>query len=151
MVSLLGCKLWVGFSMASMIMIAGCRLVDSSGLNQTYKEGYVFDQNTLSLISVGSSQEQIMLTLGTPSLKTEYNNNEVFYYISQVRYRGVQFMKAKIVDRKILAIYFDKDKQVTKIANYGLQDGQIFDFISRTTPAAKAEEQPFLTKIIKDL
>ncbi|WP_455478886.1 outer membrane protein assembly factor BamE [Bartonella sp. B10] len=130
-----------------MSTITGCSLTDSSGLSQIYKEGYILDQNALDSISIGSSQEQVILTLGTPSLKTKYDN-EVYYYISQTRYRGMQFMKTKIIDRKVLAIYFNKNNQVSKIANYGLQDGQVFDFIAQTTPTATTD-QPFLIQIIK--
>ncbi|MGF7158161.1 outer membrane protein assembly factor BamE (lipoprotein component of BamABCDE complex) [Bartonella heixiaziensis] len=140
-------KLLIGLLIANMVAIAGCRILDSSGSSQIYKEGYILDKNALDSISIGSSQEQVILTLGTPSLKTKYDN-EVFYYISQTRYRGMQFMKTKIVDRKVLAIYFNKNDQVTKIANYGLQDGKIFDFIAQTTPTA-TKEQPFLIQIIK--
>ncbi|WP_336294786.1 outer membrane protein assembly factor BamE [Bartonella sp. CB169] len=130
-----------------MIVISSCSIIDTSGTSQIYQEGYVLDKNALNSISVGSSQEQIILTLGTPSLKTKYDS-EVFYYISQTRYRGMQFMKTKIIDRKVLAIYFNKNKQVAKIANYGLQDGKVFDFITQTTPTATKEE-PFLLQIIK--
>ncbi|WP_154645994.1 outer membrane protein assembly factor BamE [Bartonella senegalensis] len=141
-------KLLIGLLIANMVAIAGCSLIDSSGsTSQIYKEGYILDKNALDSISVGASQEQVILALGTPSLKTKYDN-EVFYYISQTRYRGMQFMKTKIIDRKVLAIYFNKNDQVTKIANYGLQDGQVFDFIAQTTPTA-TKEQPFLIQIIK--
>ena len=34
----------------------------------------------------------------------------------------------------MVAIYFDKNRQVIRLANYGMKDGKIFDFISRTTP-----------------
>ncbi|WP_156851340.1 outer membrane protein assembly factor BamE [Bartonella refiksaydamii] len=146
-VALIKQKLLIGLLIASMAAIAGCSILDSSGTSQLYQEGYILDKNALSSISVGSSQEQVILTLGTPSLKTKYDN-EVFYYISQTRYRAMQFMKTKIIDRKVLAIYFNKNNQVTKIANYGLQNGQIFDFIAQTTPTA-TREQPFLIQIIK--
>ncbi|WP_317994048.1 outer membrane protein assembly factor BamE [Bartonella gliris] len=140
-------KLLIGLLIANMVAIAGCSLIDSSGSSQIYKEGYILDKNALDSIAIGSSQEQVILTLGTPSLKTKYDN-EVFYYISQTRYRGMQFMKTKIIDRKVLAIYFNKNNQVVKVANYGLQDGQVFDFIAQTTPTA-TKEQPFLIQIIK--
>ncbi|WP_183228408.1 outer membrane protein assembly factor BamE [Bartonella callosciuri] len=146
-VTLIKRKLLIGLSITSMIAITGCSILDSSGSSQVYQEGYILDKNALNSISVGSSQKQVLLSLGTPSLKTKYDN-EVFYYISQTRYRRMQFMKTKIIDRKVLAIYFNKNGQVTKIANYGLQNGQIFDFIEKTTPTA-TKEQPFLMQIIK--
>ncbi|WP_375622648.1 MULTISPECIES: outer membrane protein assembly factor BamE [unclassified Bartonella] len=146
-IALIKRKLLIGLSAASIGMLTGCSLLDSSGSSQIYREGYVLDKNALSSISIGSSQEQVLLTLGTPSLKTKYDN-EVFYYISQTRYRGMQFMKTKIIDRKVLAIYFNKNNQVAKVANYGLQDGQVFDFITQTTPTV-TKEHPFLIQIIK--
>ncbi|KEG20134.1 outer membrane protein assembly factor BamE [Bartonella bacilliformis] len=136
------CKLLIIPLIASLIALSGC-----SNLSQVYKEGYILDQSALDSISIGSSQEQVLLSLGSPSLKTKYDN-EVFYYISQIRYRGMQFMKTKIVDRKVLTIYFDNNNQVERIANYGLQDGRVFDFITQTTPTS-SKDQSFLMQFIK--
>jgi outer membrane protein assembly factor BamE (lipoprotein component of BamABCDE complex) len=76
--------------------------------------------------------------MGTPSTVATLNG-EVFYYISQRASRPVAFMNDQIVDQRVIAIYFDKNRQVRKLANYGLQDGRIFDFISRTTPTSGQE------------
>nr|WP_315973246.1 MULTISPECIES: outer membrane protein assembly factor BamE [unclassified Bartonella] len=123
-----------------------CNSTDLLKTSQTFVEGYVVDQDALDSIPVGSSRDQVLLALGTPST-TAIFDNEVFYYISQTRYRGAQFMKAKIVDRKILAIYFDNKGIVKKIANYGLQDGRLFDFASNTTPTG-GRDQSFLNQLI---
>jgi len=66
-------------------------------------------------------------------------DGEVFYYISQRSERKVAFMKQRVVDQRVIAVYFDKNRQVRRLANYGLQDGKIFDFISRTTPTSGQE------------
>ena len=50
-----------------------------------------------------------------------------------------QFLGPKVVDRHIVVIDFNKTNKVEKIANYGLQDGAVFDFISRSTPTSGAE------------
>ena len=55
-----------------------------------------------------------------------------------------------MVDQRVLAVYFDPERRVTRIANYGLKDGKVFDFISRTTPTG-GEELSFLTQIFKGL
>ncbi len=39
----------------------------------------------------------------------------------------------------MLAVYFDTDGKVRQIANYGLKDGKIFDFIERKTRAGGAD------------
>ncbi len=48
----------------------------------------------------------------------------------------------------MIAIYFDKNRQVQRLANYGLQDGKIFDFISRTTPTS-GQEISYLAPLFK--
>ena len=63
----------------------------------------------------------------------------MFYYISQ-KAKKVMFLRPEIVDQRVIAVYFDpKDKRVTRIADYGLKDGKVFDFISRTTPTGGSE------------
>lgn len=119
--------------------MAGCKTADSLNPSETLHEGYVLDPESLAFVPVGSSREQVMLTLGTPSITATFDN-EVFYYISQTRKRSVAFMNPRIVDRHILAVYFGKDDRVARIANYGLKDGRVFDFISRTTPTGGKEE-----------
>jgi hypothetical protein len=51
----------------------------------------------------------------------------------------VQFLDPKVVDQRVVAVYFTKAKKVERIANYGLEDGQVVDFISRTTPTGGTE------------
>ena len=34
---------------------------------------------------------------------------------------------------------FDKNRRVERLANYGLKDGKVFDFVSRTTPTSGQE------------
>lgn len=114
-------------SLGALILIAGCST--SEVLNQ----GYIVDEQTIQLVPVGSSREQVILALGSPSTTATFDN-EVFYYISQKRVRSVAFMNPRIVDQRVLAVYFGADGTVQRLANYGLQNGVVFDFISRTTP-----------------
>ena len=113
---------------------------------ETLTQGYVIDQEAIDLVPVGSSREQVLLALGSPSTTATFDN-EVFYYISQTRRRPVAFAKASIVDQRILAVYFGEDGRVENIANYGLQDGKVFDFISRTTPTG-GKDQGFLGQLL---
>lgn len=137
----IGLLVTVGFT------VAACKTNDILNTSQTYTEGYVIDPDALDSVPIGSSRDQVLLALGSPSTTAMFDN-EVFYYISQTRYRGAQFMKPKVVDRRILAIYFDNKGQIKQIANYGLQDGRLFDFVSRTTPTA-GKDQTFLSQLIK--
>ena len=83
-------------------------------------------------------REQALLAFGTPTTIAEFGN-EVFYYISQVSSRPVAFARSKVVDQRVLAVYFDDQERVQQIANYGLQDGRVFDFVSRTTPTGGSD------------
>lgn len=140
-------SLIIGLLAATAIIASGCKPTNVLKTSQTFNEGYVLDSSALASVPVGSSRDQVLLALGSPSVTAMYDN-EVFYYISQTRYRGAQFMKPKVVDRKILAIYFNKNGQVEKIADYGLQDGKIFDSVSQTTPTG-GHDQSFLSQLIK--
>ena len=130
---------------ASTVTLAGCTTAKVLPISETFKQGYVIDEQTLQLVPPGSSREQVLLALGTPTTTAEFDN-EVFYYISQTRRRPVAFMKTRIVDQRILAVYFNKDETVERIADYGLQDGKIFDFVTRTTPTG-GRDQTFLAQI----
>jgi len=33
----------------------------------------------------------------------------------------------------VVAVYFDKDRRVERLANYGMKDGKVFDFLTETT------------------
>ena len=64
---------------------------------------------------------------------------EAFYYISQRAERPVAFMMQETVDQRVIAVYFDKNRRVERLANYGIKDGKIFDFVSRKTPTSGRE------------
>lgn len=122
------------------------KMIGDLNPSETLTQGYVIDQQAIDLVPVGSSREQVLLALGTPSTKATFDN-EAFYYISQTRKRYVAFDKPRLVDQHVLAVYFGGDGRVTQIANYGLKDGKVFDFISRTTPTG-GKDQNFLSQII---
>jgi outer membrane protein assembly factor BamE (lipoprotein component of BamABCDE complex) len=75
-------------------------------------------------------------------------NGDAFYYISQRGERAAAFLKQKVVDQRVIAVYFDKDRRVTRLANYGLKDGHIFDFYSKTTPTG-GQELSYLRSVFK--
>jgi outer membrane protein assembly factor BamE (lipoprotein component of BamABCDE complex) len=134
---------------AAALLLAGCNAASTLTPSETFIQGYVIDQQTLDQVPVGSSREQVLLALGSPSTTATFDN-EVFYYISQTRRRSAAFAKARIVDQRVLAVYFGDDGRVENIANYGLKDGKVFDFISRTTPTG-GKDQNFLMQLISGI
>jgi len=113
---------------------------------QTYQHGYVIADGALEQIPLGATQEQVLIVLGTPSTVATISG-EVFYYISQ-RAEQTAFLPQKVVDQRVVAVYFDKNRRVQRLANYGLQDGKVFDFVSRTTPTA-GQELSYLNYIFR--
>src|ERR1700724_2327858 len=101
--------------------------------SETYQKGYIVPDGALEQIPIGASQEQVLIVLGTPSTVATVSG-EAFYYISQRAERAVAFMPQQVVDQRVVAVYFDKKRRVERLANYGLKDGKIFYFFSRTTP-----------------
>lgn len=97
------------------------------------QHGFVMTDAALEQVPEGSSREQVLIALGTPSATAEFGG-EVFYYISQTKSRPVAFMNPSLIDQRVLAVYFNEEELVAQLANYGLKDGQVFDFVSRTTP-----------------
>lgn len=129
--------------------LAGCNTSKTFGdltPSETLTQGYVIDQAAIDSVPVGSSREQVLLALGSPSTTATFDN-EVFYYISQTRRRPVAFANPKLVDQKILAVYFGKEGRVTQIAHYGMKDGKVFDFITRTTPTG-GKDMNFLAQLL---
>jgi outer membrane protein assembly factor BamE (lipoprotein component of BamABCDE complex) len=111
--------------------LAGC-------LSETFQRGYVLPEGAIEQIRLGASQEQVLIVLGTPSTVATVSG-EAFYYISQTATRVASFMPTTITDQRVVAIYFDKDRRVQRVADYGMKDGVVFDFVSRTTPTAGSD------------
>jgi outer membrane protein assembly factor BamE (lipoprotein component of BamABCDE complex) len=108
-------------------------------MSKTSQHGYVVSEEAIQQVPVGSSQDQVLIALGSPSTTGNYGG-EVYYYISQTRRQPVKFMNSRVVDERVLAVYFDKGKKVERLADYGKKDGKVFDFISRTTPTGGRDE-----------
>jgi outer membrane protein assembly factor BamE (lipoprotein component of BamABCDE complex) len=144
----------MGLLATSSLALAGCgpdsggfRLPTSAGMNEEYTRGFVMDDGLIAQVRPGMDVQTVLSTLGTPST-TSTVGNRTFYYISQTVRRRFQFQDLSVVDQKVLVIYFNKAFKVERIANYGLQDGVIFDFISRTT-ATGGEEQSFVRNLFR--
>jgi outer membrane protein assembly factor BamE (lipoprotein component of BamABCDE complex) len=116
---------------------------------ETYQKGYVVPEGALEQIPIGASQEQVLILMGTPSTVATVSG-EVFYYISQRAERAVAFMPQTVVDQRVVAVYFDRSRRVERLANYGMRDGRVFDYVSRTT-ASGGDELSYLTNLFKGM
>ena len=122
------------------LMLGGC-------FSETYQKGYIVPDGALEQVPIGSTQEQVLIVLGTPSTVATVSG-EAFYYISQRSERPVNFMPQTVTDQRVVAVYFDKNRRVQRLANYGIKDGRIFDFVSRTTPTG-GKDVAYLNALFK--
>ena len=135
---------WGCLVMPLALQLAGCL-----GYDEEVQRGYVVDDKLLAQVKPGEPAEKVLSVLGTPST-TSTVGGDAWYYVSQKVEQKLEFMKPQVTDQRVLAVYFSKQKKVEKIANYGLEDGKVFDFISRTTPTGGAE-QGFVRNLLKNL
>lgn len=127
----------------------GGALTGCIGYDGELQHGYVMDEGLLAQVRVGSAAEQVLVVMGTPTT-TSTVGGSAWYYISQKSNRSMAFSRAEITDQRVMAVYFDKNKKVERVANYGMEDGKVIDFITRTTPTA-GSEQSFLQNAMKNL
>ena len=127
-----------GRGAAYAVLLALALALGGCVFGETFQRGYVLPEGALEQIPLGASQEQVLIVLGTPSTVATVSG-EAFYYISQRAERPVSFMQSKVVDQRVIAVYFDRNRKVQRLAEYGVKDGKIFDFVSRTTPTGGAD------------
>jgi outer membrane protein assembly factor BamE (lipoprotein component of BamABCDE complex) len=112
-------------------LIIGAGLAGCAG--KVVQHGHMLTSEEIAQVTPGMSRDQVQLALGSPDT-TSTMGGDVFYYISTKR-KGLAFLKPKVIDRRIVAVYFNKSGNVSRVAHYGLKDGKVFDFISRKTPS----------------
>jgi outer membrane protein assembly factor BamE (lipoprotein component of BamABCDE complex) len=121
----------------------------AGAMAEQFVRGYLVDERTVNQVKPGMGPEQVLQTLGSPSTVSTVGNKS-WYYISQITRRRFQFMPETVVDQRVTAVYFSKNMKVERVALYGIQDGVIFDFISRTTPSGGGD-QSFLGQVFKGM
>lgn len=126
-------------------LISGFLLAACGNFDNSLTHGYIQQEGALDQVPVGSTKEQVQFVLGTPST-TSSIGGDTYYYISQ-QTQTSPIMGVQVIDQRVLAIYFDKNQRVSRIANYGLQDGRVIDMVSRKTPTGGAEVT-FLQQIL---
>ena len=91
----------------------------------------------------------MLIVLGTPSTVATVSG-EAFYYISQKTRREAAFLPQEVIDQRVVAVYFDENRRVRRLANYGLKDGRVFDYVSQTTPTG-GQEASLIGNLFKNL
>lgn len=114
------------------------------------KHGSQLTEQDVSQVSQGMTQDQVRQVLGSPATVAAVGRGDAYYYISSTMHQSA-FFKPTEVDRQVLAIYFANNGTVERVANYGMKDGKVFDFISRTTPSANTNDQSIVQQLFRNL
>ena len=104
-----------------------------SACEATYtNHGFAPQIAQLEQLSSSDTRGSVLRQLGQPSATGTFNSENWYYQASRVE--NYAFYAPKIVDRKVVAIRFDQAGRVANVARYGIEEGQITDLITRTTP-----------------
>jgi len=123
---------------AAAILIACAPVVD--------QRGYLPDPQIEAAIKKGSdTKTSIQDRLGNASITASFGG-DAWYYISSTE-KQVAFFTPTVLNREILAVYFDKDGKVTNMRHFGLRDGHDVSFETRETPA-RGRELTFLQQLL---
>lgn len=134
--------------LASALLLAACVSLSGCGGN-VIRQGHLFQEEDLAQVHEGMSKDQVVLALGTPDTQSAIAGG-AFYYISQTAVQPMAFLTPEVTDRRVVAIYFSNKDRVEQIANYGLKDGKVFDFIKRETPSY-SRDQGLLKEIFRNI
>ena len=136
------------YAAASLVIAAALGLTACA--DSVTKHGHHFRETDLQQITPGMSQDQVKFTLGTPTTTSVLGSGNAFYYISSTEAQK-SFLLPRETDRQVVAVYFNQAGSVENVANYGMKDGKVFDFISRTTPAPGARDDGLLKQLFRNL
>ncbi len=138
-------------AVACLTVVSSTALMSCSPIIE--QRGYIVDEKNLKRVKPHqTTKEQVKDIMGSPSTTSTIPNGpegEAFYYISS-KFETDAFYPPEEVDRTVIAVYFTKEDVVDQVAYYGLQDGQIVDLQTRTTPT-RGKELTVLGQIFSNL
>ncbi|HEU4377779.1 MAG TPA: outer membrane protein assembly factor BamE [Hyphomicrobiaceae bacterium] len=111
--------------------------------------GHQFQDSDLQRVNKGMGQDQVRAALGSPTTTAAVGTGSAYYYISSTEGQS-SFFKPVERDRKVLAVYFTPMGSVDRVAQYGLKDGKVFDYVKNETPNA-ARDENILKKLFRNL
>ena len=132
-------KLLTGTLLAAAALLIACAPVID-------QRGYLPDPQIEAGIKTGSdTKTSVQDRLGNASTTATFSG-DAWYYISSTE-KQVAFFTPTILNRAILAVYFDKDGKVARMRHFSLRDGHVVSFESRETPA-RGRELTFLQQLL---
>lgn len=124
------------------VLLAGCT-------STTLRHGHLLNPGDLQQVQPGMTEDAVRSALGTPDTTSALPGGNAFYYISSTR-KQAAFFKPEEVDRKVVAIYFNQVGSVSQVAQYGMKDGRVFDYVKGETPAYM-RDKGFIAKFFRGI
>ena len=101
----------------------------------THTHGYTPRSAELDEIVVGQdTRETLQQKLGRPSTISAFTDDD-WYYIS-VKTETMAFYKPEVVDQTVVTVTFNESGRVSDVNRFGIEDGQVIDLVTRTTPTS---------------
>ena len=108
-------------------------------------QGYVPDQATLAGVEKGVDNKDTVVTkLGSPSTIATFDD-DTWIYVNK-RSEVFAFFEPTVLSQNVVAINFDPEGRVEEIRRFTLEDGQLFDPVTRKTPT-QGRELGFLEQL----
>ena len=98
-------------------------------------------RSQLGEILPGSSHEKVVAVLGEPAVNGA--QGVTFYVYPRTG-------AAEASSRRVVAVYFDADRRVSRLAVYGLSGGKVIDDLSHEILAVRTYEYPLLRFVLLD-
>lgn len=108
-----------------------------TGCNPTLRtHGYIPTEEKPQAVNPDTdTKASVLARLGNPSVKSTFEEDideDVWFYMNSVRTRYA-YLRPQIEERTITAITFNEDGQVTKVGEYGIEDGRYVNYVDRKT------------------
>ncbi|MFM1813863.1 MAG: hypothetical protein RLZ98_558 [Pseudomonadota bacterium] len=125
------------------LMVAGCS-------TEITKHGNLLSLSDIQRVQTGMNSDEVRMSLGTPATTATVGEGQAYYYVQSTMHETT-LGGTKEVDRRVTAVYFSPTGGVERVASYGLKDGKVFDFISRTTPSAGSGDKGIINDLFRNL
>jgi outer membrane protein assembly factor BamE (lipoprotein component of BamABCDE complex) len=128
------------------VSLGACSMGSGMAFSTNRIQGYQISQDALAQIRVGQSQDLVVVVLGSPQTTNAFAQGSAWYYV-QTKVSETAFGLTSVIDRTVLAIYFDKNKRVADKAIYSLKDGKVVTIEGRKTQGY-GEDRTFIQSFI---
>ena len=100
-------------------------------MGEEFQRGYLVDERAVNQVQSGMSAEQVLQT-ARHAFDGVHRRQQILVLHQPASPAPRRTSSGdSVVDQRVTAVYFDQNLKVERVALYGLQDGKIFDFISR--------------------